>query len=1197
MAAEGTGYATHVLELVRNNGISTMENNVDQGFLMFDYFDILIHRELTGTEKQYVNYFSIGDTFNDDQAYKVSYKTLSLYCEGDKDSNPFVMNTEEGEQIRSLSKTPFLGIIQISLCKENYVRTDKEPVDIEAFLKNCENRIMEMVQSSYCFEEKDPTVMQLYRSSTTGDFCLVIRTESIEKIYNTALFLSDSQTDKDTALKVRTYTNVGIECKICEADRTYATLSDAFIKAHEKMTFALRFSANRELLSVWERCQKESGKARLEAAKGLFGRYDYLLHINLADFSEIYPVLCEKKFGALGKTVDYEEGNITLKNILRHPHIKNINERVLVELDTSGMESSGRYATDREYLDKVWAKNEELFKRIKSLGKWQSCFAEEHRAFRDLHRGMMGIYKTFSAIGMEKDAYINWLIFCRDMDVLCECLEVCLEEYNSLSRDKARSEVKNRIYRQRLLKDWRINIQALNQYTRLVQNINYQTYQSPIYEIQTQIDTEKTMIAYRQAMMSYMDSYIEDVKCENDDVIPSLPIIYPDLAKDRVEVIAPFSNQRRKDGRLVKREIMCTVPSFEYFGRLYDLLPWMIHESSHHLRVLNRNDRNRFFAEYVFSYVYRVILENELAGLADDSLCKSIGRVEQRLVGCMVKITMEEFADQIDGKFDDYSLERLISEIDAYLSMLFHGSSGFEGKQAHYDVKETRDKVFGFFLNEYRREGLLDDAALEKIIRFKGGFIEGDGDDLVEPLLECYFRQVNETADHPLKEEDKIGSGDIKQSQEWFERNVLRLGEKLEHVNALSEAVKEYVFKVLDIYRIMSACTVLKRGGIIDTESVQKYLKKVFWYYQEQKQKNNWNKKDELLLDPHTMHLLRNLGLLDNEEKVFCSQMQDIFKKNDYTEIQKHKELKTKIYRESFADLLMATSLGIGSFGYCRQVLQTLSDVGMDEKGYGVDNINTHRFQIVTAILLEEELQKANAESSLVSKDEDINQIKLDGKHIIEDGVVYCEYTLKCIGQKVENGWEEEKKTQDQKRKEHLQLFLGGIYAQIRCFLEDIKGSENYSSTFLYVLLHGKEDADPEVVKLWESYGFTEIEEQCQTLKYCFWRLEYFCLGLKNIMRDGYVIVPLDIFEHMKKIRQAIRGKDGKGCSWEKEWDCLAVPKMDVGKFYNNPKAVLNKTSSQKLENTVLFIQNYYYYNRFKMMEEEGEHGSGKKES
>ncbi len=1215
MATEGACYATHVLELVRNNGISTMENQVDQGFLMFDYFDILIHKELKGTEKQYVNYFSIGDTFNDDQAYKVSYKTLSLYCDSDHDSNPFVMETEEGKKSKELSRIPFLGIIQISLCKENYVRPDRRQVDIDTFLRDCENRIMEMVRSSYKLDENDPTIMQLYRSSTTGDFCLVIRTESIEKIYNTALFLSDSQSDEDKLPKVRTYTNVGIECKICDdagSGSRYATLSDEFINAHKNMTFALRFSANRDLLSVWERYQRESGKARLEAAKGLFGRYDYLLHINLEDFSEIYPVLCEKKFGVVNKTISYEEGNITLKNILRHPHIKNINERVLVELDTAGMEGTGKYGTDREYLDKVQKRNEQLFRRIDKLGKWRSCFAEEDRAFRDLHRGMMGIYKTFSAIGMEKDAYINWLIFCRDMDVLCECLEVCLEEYESI-RQKSSGEVENRVYRQRLLKDWRINIQALNQYTRLVQNINYQTYQSPIYEIQTQIDTEKTMIAYRQAMMSYMDSYIEDENCENEDVIPSLPIIYPDLAKDRVEVIAPFSNQRKKEGRLVKREIMCTVPSFEYFGRLYDLLPWMLHESSHHLRVLNRKDRNRFFVEYIFSYIYRVVLENEIAALADDSLYKTVGRVGRRLIGCMVKVTMDDFAVSTGNKFEDFGLERLISEIDACLSAQFHGSSGFEGKRAQYDVKETRNKVFVFFLNEYRREGLLDDAALKQIINFKGGVIEGDGDNLVEPLLDCYFQQVNETADDPLERQDGMCCGNIKKSREWFEKDILQMGEKLKSAGALPDAVKEYIFRISEMYRIVSACITLHRGGESENENIQDYLKKVFRLYQKQEQAEGWKDKDELLMDPCTMHMLRNLGLLNKEEDIFCSQMQDIFRRNDYIEIQKHKELKTKIYRETFADLLMATSLGIGSFGYCRQVLQTLSDVGMDEKGYGVDNINTHRFRIVTAILLEEELREAGTAVSPILEDEDINRIKLDGKGIIEDGIVYCEYTLKCIGQKLREEWQaadekerekkesnkesiEESNKEADKRLELLQDFLGGINAQLRCFLKEIDGSENYANTFLYVILHGRDGADPETVKNWEAFGFTEIAELCQTLKYSFWRLEYFCLGLKNIMCDGYVSVPLDIFRHMKRIRQAVKGEDGKGCRWEKDWDCLLAPKMDVGKFYNDPKQVLDKTSSQKLENTIRFIQNYYYYNRFRMMEEEGENGACKKE-
>ena len=120
MTVKGNRYSTHVLELVRNNGISAMDNNVDQGFLMFDYFDILVHKELKDSDKQYVNYFSIGDTFNDDREYKVSYKTLSLYCNSEIDKNPFVIERNDTEQQRAnaLSATPFLGIIQISLCKE-----------------------------------------------------------------------------------------------------------------------------------------------------------------------------------------------------------------------------------------------------------------------------------------------------------------------------------------------------------------------------------------------------------------------------------------------------------------------------------------------------------------------------------------------------------------------------------------------------------------------------------------------------------------------------------------------------------------------------------------------------------------------------------------------------------------------------------------------------------------------------------------------------------------------------------------------------------------------------------------------------------------------------------------------------------------------------------------------------------------------
>lgn len=1193
MAIEGNRYSTHVLELVRNNGISTMDNNVDQGFLMFDYFDILVHKELKGSDKQYVNYFSIGDTFNDDREYKVSYKTLSLYCKSEIDRNPFVFVRSDTEQqgtsdTKVLSANPFLGIIQISLCKENYIRENLEPVHIDSFLIECEKKIMDMVQDVHGNQENDSTIMQLYRSSTTGDFCLVIRSDSVEEIYKIALFLNDST----RTLKVRTYTNVGIECKIyaeTNGNKRYATLDKNFITAHKHMTFALRFSANCDLLPIWNEYQHKNSRGKLEAAKGLFGRYDYLLYIDLNEFSEIYPLLCEKKFGCLEQSANpYKDGEITLKNILRHPHIKNINERVLVELNFFEETDIRRDDTDAGYLNKVQQSNEKLFHRIDKLGKWRCYFAEEDRAFRDLHRGMIGIYRTFSAIGMEKDAYINWLIFCRDMNVLCECLELCLQEYENICKLKVLDETKNRTHRLRLLKDWRISIQAINQYTRLVQNINYQTYQSPIYEIQTQIDTEKTMIAYRQAMMSYMDSYIEAKDLKSLDVIPSIPIIYPDLAKDRVEVIAPFSNQKKKNGKIVPREIMCTVPSFEYFGRLYDLLPWMLHESSHHLRILARRERNLFFAEYIFSYIYRVILENELPTLADDTLYKTVGRVELRLIKCMVKVTMDDFKAKWDRNFDDIGLERLISEIDIYVGMLLSKNVDFEGKQAQRDIKEIRDKVFDFFINEYRKEGLLERDVLEKIICFKQGELEGNGDDLVEPLLDCYFNQVNKTTDTPLGNGEGIRVANTKNYQEWFEKDIIMVGTKLKVAGVMPDAIKEYLFRTVEIYRIINACKDIHSEGVSQKENTLEYLEKVFQYYQEQSQCEHWKEEDELLMNPRAVHVLRSLGLLNGDKELFCSKMQEILKKNNYIEIQKHKELKIKIYRESFADLLMATALGVGSFGYCRQVLQTLCDAGMDERGYGEDNINNHRFQIVTAVLLAEELQETAKGGPAILEDKNINQISLDGGSIIENGAIYCEYTLKCIGQKLMENWETDRSSET--TKEYLGHFLGAINGQLKCFLKDVEGKENYRHTLLYILLHGKEQAAPGIVDIWNKNDFDKAMKLCQGIKYSFWRLEYFCIGLKNIMRNGRVIAPLDIFDHMKMIRLKIKKEDGKGCKWEKDWGCLVKPKMDVGDFYNDPKQVLEKTSSQKLENTIDFIQNYYYYNRFKTMKEEHEY-------
>ena len=330
--------------------------------------------------------------------------------------------------------------------------------------------------------------------------------------------------------------------------------------------------------------------------------------------------------------------------------------------------------------------------------------------------------------------------------------------------------------------------------------------------------------------------------------------------------------------------------------------------------------------------------------------------------------------------------------------------------------------------------------------------------------------------------------------------------------------------------------------------------------------------------DPSEMYILRVLGVLNDDEDSFKFKMTEAFQKVDSREVKQYADERIKLYRETFADLLMATSLNITSFGYCRQVLQTISDARIDEKGYQKDDINYRRFQIVTAVLLAEELDSSFEEEMFCG---DVKFVKMDGRSIIEKGIVYCQYTLKCILQKLMD-IDKIKKSEDKKKQ--VRLFVGNMNMQIKCYLEELGEDSLYSSTLLYVLLHGEEAADCEIVEEWHKYD--EITAFCKPIKYLFWRLEYFCLGLEYIIEGGHVTVPVDIFEHMKKIRKKIKKDDGSGCKWEKDWKCLSQPKMDVSEFYNKPELVFQKKTQQKLETTIDFIQNYYYYNRFKVMEE-----------
>lgn len=1179
-------YSTYILELVRNNGITDEkecikreDENTSCKYLLFDYFDLLDCRKLTGKDKKYLNYLSIQNVFEEDgqhaEDYKVSYKTLSLYCKSD--NSDFFSIQREGQY---LSKTPFLGIIQISLCRDNYIVKEESAIadiDIDAFLEERERNILSIADK---YQSKHPEIEMrraLFRSSTTGDFCLAIRTNVIRLIYDIAIALNGTQNNYDESYRMLTFTNVGIECKYVEG-RGYATL-DANVISKNLERIALRFSADE---SVRKKLEEYIKKQKNTTVEGLFGRYEYLLTIGMEEFAALYPFLCESKLGRINESRSKNKLEQTLSDALA----RNINERILIELDQSIDTDAGTLSDEmllkakekrEKEREEVFNINKQLLNKIQDLKKYKNLFQEEHFAFQDLVRGMIEIYKSFSSAGMDQESYINWRVFHQDMDVLCQCIQEMMRNYQRWVKEEAREESDKKRYRGIILGDWRENLNAINRYTTLVQNVNYQTYQSPSYEIQTQIDAEKEMVAYREAMELYITNATDVLKAEMRDTKASqvYPLIYPDLSKDKVTVIAPFI-VKKPDAAMPVREIICTVPSFEYFARLYDLLPWIIHETSHHLRVIDRETRNRFLTDYIFSYVFDAVMNEPLRSLSDCDFYKADGRDERFLTACMTEAAKEIIFKPDD--FKQYNFEKLISEIEKWLKMLFPLGEGYDMAVYIEEEKQKREQTFQFWLDAYRKEQILDSGNLCTILKVWDQKISlTEKQELAKKLLEQYNKNLcNKLGDR---------AGDLKVSPRDMGNRAL-MEKKMEKLAAVEGdervAAREYFEQIASLYRVLNSESKIPCEN---EEKISQYFKEVFELFQDNYKKEMM--KNGRIVDTVYMHVMRNLALLHDDPDDsgdFVKEMKKIARTIDYTKVMEYLEIRKRIYLEAYADILMATSLRLTGFGYCRQVLQTVSDAKLTDREYGSEDINYERWRTVAAVLLVNPKDYLNLEDCMkpeasheLEMDE---QMEVDARELLEQAEEYCEQMIRHISAKLAN---QKELAENEEKRANLRELLQIINSQMG---EYLKGSEHNirEMMLLDVLLHGDQNVEDTTVKdVWEKCQ-NDVKEFCEDVKYNFWRLSCFCKGIVNIVKNGKITVSKKLFYHMLEIRETVYDQTKGECKWECKSHFLTDPKRDVGNFYNDPKQVCEKTPDQKLENTIDFIQNFYYYNRFRVV-------------
>lgn len=1173
--ADNQRYDVDIVKMIRNNNIATGEDSIKDYdlYFMLDYFDLLFHKRLAGENKIYKDFWNIRDNYKEKGLnYKVAYKTLSLYTKKENALGD-IFKIQTGANQDKLSITPFLGVIQINFVHYIY---ENEP-SVEETLSACEQKIIEYLKKNG-FEKNKEINYQMFRSSTSGDFCLVVKSAMVEDIFKISTLINNLVIKyKSEEFKFNTYTNIGIECQINDK-KQFLSFHEDTIKRNAKCEFALRITTyNGFAQRLYSKLKvTKDMKIVVEPMEGLFGRYDFLIYISMEEFSQIFSTLCKSKI--MGKKSEESnpdnDNEISFMRLLEmgieEGKIKIINERVLVPLSNSSFDleeiedtlvSNYSQLADKEKKLKniVRQVSAELKNSMNRLQKFEGIFIEERRAFIDISRELWEVISTYVPQGMENDSHVNWQILISDLRVIFACVDSWKDAY-----DKCQDTSTCKEMRVHFLEDLRFATDAINQYYKFLQNVNAQTWQSPLYEIQTQLDAEKMMIAYREFLYEYFHHYQECYKGSKDERPMIYPVVFPDMLNERVFVSVVFLNINKLSSYL----LVCKVPSFEYYGRMFDMLPWILHEASHSIRTLEREERNGYLIKLINRRVFEQAIYKLLNQYSNDFGYRNLGGLENDILDVILEAVSNEFIEYCSSKKEDaYQIEMnyLETELIDFLHIIFDND-------IHQIIKEEDEKSV-----QAMQTALLKFLGELNLIGEEVGISEQintielvdelpDSADAMSKLLEIIYNSyyMKYTNSMPEENEWKI----LRQDSNNFEESLEKNFNNLIDLEISGEAKKDYCFNMRELNRLYSAWYKRRRGNR-DEQLRNNLWKKCIPEVRSVIKIGFKNNKGFTELYRILNMVFGNGELVDDVEAKRVGEDFNVLLQEEVSELVARE---ITLYRESCADLYMAGALGLDAFGYCRQMFQTVSDASVENSVKWDEAINVHRFRAVAAVLLSKEC---------IGKEMGRHrQIPMDG--LLDRGRKYCHATLECARKTILS------RDIEQEKQELIQWFFellsNNIDEIFSYFKQEDSIEEALEDSLLSMYLNPdvvveSDDADAAYFRKEVRNKYKQIEKELGNCKHVIYRIKCFITILDLIGENGNIIISAEEYGHLTKLYEAHLEKIRDMCHDE---SC-----KEVSEFYNVPQSADEKSHEEMLEDTIRFVQNYYYKNRFKIMSSE----------
>ncbi|MDO4306366.1 MAG: hypothetical protein Q4C77_05990 [Eubacteriales bacterium] len=1228
----------HNIKLIRNNNqaqqcsfeytaeLETYSDNKNV-FFMLDYFDFMEQTELTEEDQGYIAFCDMIEDVNHKHGLGISSKVIGLYqlqnsVQFARESGKTVFSLpdpSERKEKKALSEKPFLGIVQIFICDYNSAKECNGVEDVEQVLTEYENKIIGVLDKRN-EPEKIKAEYNLYRSIAAADFCLVIRSARLMQIYEMVTEVLnikgeylDSRNEKKIVRMFNTYTNIGIEC--VRLTQQYLTFSENVIRENQNTKFAIRFSFNTDFHEQIEQLKK-CGTDKVDVVNGLFGRYDAVVRVTMDDFADLYPCLCKNKMGTEFTALEREEilrlfaskdplVKQLVEGLMDHK-LRAVNERALLGIhEYEFNEEESKAETGSEWISFVNKKNQEVSARYHEIiKKYKGNFLYRKNSFFNVYNLLGKVIESYETLGFEQDTHINWYICTGYFLELFDKMEYYLESMED-----------NDDERKKFINELQCYVKAMSEYTRLLQAVNQHTIQAPQYDVIAPMDAEKFLIAYSEYMhsldkmhYSYPWKKRENVCRENRKKCSV--VIYPEMSKSKLELTEVIA----RDCRLYSEEenrfsslLVCTLPSFEYFERPYDMIPLISHEMFHHVLVLNRRDRNLFMIERSIEVIFKRISYKMNVKAMGETAYVTYSYFMDLFADIFTKFFLEAYKEQ-NEEWENYVMTHIRTSIllffqdmlgqeekkYGYLENDFYASDYYNHEQVNFQGKDDACK---FLMNTVKMEYSGADAkemsgkagALVKKIAELERMTESEVKDAfaIETMAEVenVIDMLMEKCGENIENEYKVRYDDLK-SANSKERDSLiydRAAAFLHEQTSGKDELKDYYEKIRLIHRnlcglmdyirfcskskktyeniIQSALTEL-RQEIINIYEKSDYPEYYIYGQEERSILNYWN------------------VLLENPKKAM-DQILLFFQNEGFEEYDAIAKREMIIYRETCADIFMCKYMKMSSFGYLRMAVSIWGRMGGYEGEMNAGFVLSERIKNVLSVLLINE-------GVMVKNKEWMGKmyIEIPVESLYKEISKYRENSLNQAERKLRNAIEKENKGNTS----ILEQF-DDYFSRIKVTLEYMQGCAESGGR---VIVEGS-PLEELYMKNETQFGKgSKLKRYLQSAMNVFLRIIHILRAVAENQRNGVLTIEKTVYEHYKMIYDNPKPEQGGESDLFAENVHETVGKVSA--FYNDPESEGKEdtTNRDKLNQMIRFVQDYYYYNRIcrntdEMYELEGE--------